>query len=162
MYPFSFRFFSHMTVLCSVFKLCLNLCGPTDYSSPNSSVHGILQAREWASISSSRGSSWPMDRTCLLLGRGILYQCATWEPHFSHIEVKSLSHVRLFATPWTVGRQAPLSMGFSRQEYWSGLPYPSPGNVPDPEIEPCIGGFSCIGGRHFNLWSTREASVWPT
>ena len=48
----------------------------------------------------------------------------------------SFSRVRLFATPWTVARQAPLSMGFSRQEYWSGLPFPSPGNLPDPEIKP--------------------------
>ena len=40
------------------------------------------------------------------------------------------------ATPWTVGRQAPLSMGFSRQEYWSGLPFPSSGDLPDPGIEP--------------------------
>ena len=51
-------------------------------------------------------------------------------------EVKSLSHVRLFATLWTVARQAPLSMGFSRQEYWSGLLFPSPGDLPNPEIEP--------------------------
>ena len=51
-------------------------------------------------------------------------------------EVKSLSRVRLFATPWTVAYQAPLSMGFSRQEYWSGLPFPSPGDLPDPGIEP--------------------------
>ena len=50
--------------------------------------------------------------------------------------MKSLSHVQLFATPWTVARQAPLSMGFSRQEYWSGLPFPSPGHLPDPGIEP--------------------------
>ena len=40
------------------------------------------------------------------------------------------------ATPWTVARQAPLAMGFSRQEYWSGLPFPSPGDLPDPGIEP--------------------------
>ena len=52
------------------------------------------------------------------------------------IEVKSLSHVRLFATPWTVARQAPPSMEFSRQEYWSGLPFPSPRDLPDPRIEP--------------------------
>jgi len=50
-------------------------------------------------------------------------------------EVKSLSHIRLFATLWTVAHQAPLSMGFSRQEYWSGLPFPSPGDLPDPGIE---------------------------
>ena len=51
-------------------------------------------------------------------------------------EVKSLSRVRLFATPWTVAYQAPPSIGFSRQEYWSGLPFPSPGDLPDPGIEP--------------------------
>ena len=51
-------------------------------------------------------------------------------------EVKLLSHVRLFVTPWTVAHQAPLSMGFSRGEYWSGLPFPSPGDLPDPGIEP--------------------------
>ena len=50
--------------------------------------------------------------------------------------MKSLSRVQLFETPWTVAPQAPLSMGFSRQEYWSGLPFPSPGDLPDPGIEP--------------------------
>ena len=50
--------------------------------------------------------------------------------------VKLLSHVQLFATPWTVARQDPLSMGFSRQEYWSGLPFPSPWDLPNPGIEP--------------------------
>ena len=52
------------------------------------------------------------------------------------VKVTSLSHVRLFATPWTIAHQAPLSMGFSGQEYWSGLPFPSPGDLPDPGIEP--------------------------
>ena len=52
------------------------------------------------------------------------------------MKVKSLSRVRLFATPWTVAYQAPLSMGFSRQECWSGLPFPSPGDLPDLGIEP--------------------------
>ena len=50
--------------------------------------------------------------------------------------MKWLSHVRLFATPWTVACQAPPSMGFSRQEYWSGSPFSSPGDLPDPGIEP--------------------------
>ena len=50
--------------------------------------------------------------------------------------VKSLSHVRFFVTPWTVAYQVPPSMGFSRQEYWSGLPFPSPGDLPNPGIEP--------------------------
>ena len=49
--------------------------------------------------------------------------------------MKSLSLVQLFATPWTVAYKAPPSMGFSRQEYWSGLPFPSPGDLPDPGIE---------------------------
>ena len=51
-------------------------------------------------------------------------------------EVKSLSRVWLFVTPWTVAYQAPLSIGFSRQEYCGGLPFPSPGDLPDPGIEP--------------------------
>ena len=51
-------------------------------------------------------------------------------------KVKLLSHVQLFATPWTVAYQASLSMGFSRQEHWSGLPFPSPGDLPNPGIEP--------------------------
>ena len=50
--------------------------------------------------------------------------------------VKSLSHVQLFVTPWTVAHQAPLSMGFSRQENWSGLPFPPPGDLPYPGIDP--------------------------
>ena len=50
--------------------------------------------------------------------------------------MKSLSRVRLFATLWTVAYQAPLSVGFSRQEYWSGLPFPSPGDLPNPGVEP--------------------------
>ena len=49
--------------------------------------------------------------------------------------MKSLSRIRLFMTPWTAARQAPPSMGFSRQEYWSGVPFPSPGDLPDPGIE---------------------------
>ena len=61
------------------------------------------------------------------------------------VKVKSLSHVQLFATPWIVAYQVPLSMGFPRQEYWSGLPFPSPGELPDPGIEPespaLAGGF---------------------
>ena len=52
------------------------------------------------------------------------------------MKVKSLSCVQLFVTPWTIACQAPPSVGFSRQEYWSGLPFPSPGDLPDPGIEP--------------------------
>ena len=52
------------------------------------------------------------------------------------LKAKSLSCIQLCVTPWTVAHQAPLSMGFSRQEYWSGLPFPSPGDLPNPGIEP--------------------------
>ena len=64
------------------------------------------------------------------------------------VKVKSLSHVRLFVTPWTVAYKAPLSMGFSRQEYWRGLPFPSPGDLPNPGIEPWV---SSIAGRFFTI-----------
>ena len=65
--------------------------------------------------------------------------------HFMQGEVKSLSRVQLFATPWTVACQAPLSMEFPREGYWSELPFPSPGGLPDSGIEPTApalaGGF---------------------
>ena len=57
-------------------------------------------------------------------------------PYDYTVKVKSLSRVRLFATPWTAAYQGPLSTGFSRQEYWSGLPFPSPGDLPNPGIKP--------------------------
>ena len=85
-------------------QLYPTLCDPMDCSLPGFSVHGILQERtlEWVAISFSNAWKWK-------------------------VKVKSLSRVRLLATPWTAAYQAPLSMGFSRQEYWSGVPLPSPG-----------------------------------
>ena len=79
------------------------LCDPIDGSPPGSPVPGILQARtlEWVAISFSNACKWK-------------------------VKVKSLSHVWLFATPWTAAYQAPAPKGFSRQEYCSGLPLPSP------------------------------------
>ena len=56
--------------------------------------------------------------------------------YYRKVKVKLLNHVRLFATPWTVAHQAPQSMEFSRHQYWSELPFPSPGDLPDPGIEP--------------------------
>ena len=61
---------------------------------------------------------------------------APWKKTYDEPKVKLLSHVRLFATPQTVAYQASLSMGFSKQEYWSGVPFPSPEDHPDPGIEP--------------------------
>ena len=84
------------------FQSCLTLPDPVDGSPPGSPIPGILQARtlEWVAISFSNSWKWK-------------------------VKVKSLSRVRLFATPWTAAYQAPRSMGFSRQEYWSGVPLPS-------------------------------------
>ena len=92
---------------------CLTLCDPIDGSPPGSPIPGILQARtlEWVAISFSNAWKWK-------------------------VKVKSLSHVWLLATPWTIAHQAPPSMGFSRQEYWSGLPFSSPGDLPNQGIEP--------------------------
>ena len=82
---------------------CPTLCDPIDRSPPGSPVPGILQARtlEWVAISFSNAWKWK-------------------------VKGKSLSRVWLLATPWTAAYQAPPSMGFSRQEYWSGVPLPSP------------------------------------
>ena len=84
-------------------QLCPTLCDPMDCSLPGFSVHGILQAitLEWVAISFSNAWKWK-------------------------VKVKSLKRVRLLATPWTAAYQAPPSMGFSRQQYWSGVPLPSP------------------------------------
>jgi len=81
---------------------CPTLCDPIDGSPPGSPVPGIFQARTlgWVAISLSNAWKWK-------------------------VKVKSLSHVWLLATPWTVAYQAPPSMGFSRQKYWSGVPLPS-------------------------------------
>ena len=79
------------------------LCDPTDCSPPGFAIPGTLQARtlEWVAISFSKAWKWK-------------------------VKVKSLSRVQLFTTPWTAAYQVPPSMGFSRREYWSGLPLPSP------------------------------------
>ena len=77
----------------------------------------------------------------------------TDEGNESEVKVKSLSRVQLFATPWTVAYHSPPSMGFSRQEYWSGLPFPSPEDLPNPGIK---SGSSHIVGRRFTIWATRE------
>ena len=68
-----------------------------------------------------------------------------------------LSHNQVFVTPWSVARQAPLSMGFSRQESWSGLPFPPPGDLPDPGIEPASLVFPALGGGFFTTSATWEA-----
>ena len=94
---------------------CPTLCDTIDGSPPGSPVPLIFQARilEWVAISFSNAWKWK-------------------------VKVKSLSHARLLATPWTAAYQAPPSMRFSRQEYWSGLPFPSPGDLLDPGWNSCL------------------------
>ena len=79
---------------------------------------------------------------------------AIWNCMYLSLEVKWLSRVSLFATPWTVTYQAPLSMEFSRQAYCSGLPFPSPGGSSQPRDQTQV---SCIAGKHFTIWATRKA-----
>ena len=95
---------------------CPTLCDPIDGGPPGSPVPGILQARtlEWVAISFS--SAW---------------KCK--------VKVKSLSRVQLFTTPWTAAHQAPPSMGFPRQEYWSGVPLPSPGGMSSCTVKRACG-----------------------
>ena len=116
------------TAAAKSLQLCLTLCDPIEGSPPGSPIPGILQARtlEWVAMSFSNAWKWK-------------------------VKVKSLSHVRLLATPWAAAYQAPPYMGFSRQEYWSGVPLPSP-------------DVSHTAGIFFTIWATREVhySYWST
>ena len=76
------------------------------------------------------------------------------------LKVKTFSCVRLFENPWTEAHQAPLSIRFSRQEYWSELPFPSPGDLPDPGIEPRSPTLQADAGRRFNLGATRNPIIY--
>ena len=94
--------YGEQSAAAKLLQSCRTLCDPRDGSPPGSPVPGILQARtlEWVAISFSNAWKWK-------------------------VKVKSISRVQFLATPWTAAYQAPLSMGFSRQEYWSGVPLPS-------------------------------------
>ena len=118
---------------------CLTLCNPIDGSPPGSTFPGILQARtlEWVAISFSNAWKWK-------------------------VKVKSLSRVRLFATPWTAAHQAPLSMRLSRQEYWSGLPCPPLGNLPSPGIQPMSLMSPALARGFITTSTTWEAQFTPT
>ena len=103
-YMYFFRFFYTAAAAAAAKSLqsCPTLCDPRDGSPPGSLVPGILQARTLERVAISFSNAWK------------------WK-----VKVKSLSRVQLFATLWTAAHQSPLSMGFSRQEYWSGVPSPS-------------------------------------
>ena len=97
------QFVSAAAAAAKSLQSCMTLCDPIDGSPPGSPIPGIFQARtlEWVAISFSNAGKWKE-------------------------KVKTLSRIRLLAIPWTAAYQAPPSMGFSRQEYWSGVPLPSP------------------------------------
>ena len=86
-------------------------------------------------------------------------------PHsliFSHVCAQSLSYVQHFATPGTVARQAPLSMGFPRQEHWSGLPFLTPGDLPNPEIKPVsLSSLALVGGILTTAPPWKPILYWP-
>ena len=109
-------------------KSCPTLCNPIDGSPPSSPLPGILQARtlEWVAISFSNAWKW-------------------------RVRVKSLSRVQLLATPWTAAHQAPPSMGFSRQECWSGVPSP----IEEPSRLQSM-GLQTVG----HDWATRHTSAY--
>ena len=85
----------------------------------------------------------------------VMYGCETWT--IEKAEVKLLNCVQLFATPWTVAHQAPLSMGFSRQEYWSALPFPTPGDLPHPGIKLASPSSPALVDKFFTTSTTWEA-----
>ena len=98
---------------------------------------------------------WKLDHTsCNILSLAFFIWYIFPNIHLGAKWVKSLSHVRFFATPWAVAYQAPLSMGFSRQYYWSGLPFPSPADL-------LTQGLNHIVDRRFTVWATREVIQVP-
>ena len=122
-------FWFHAAAAAKSLQSCPTLCDPRDSSPPGSPVPGILQARtlEWVAISFSKAWKWK-------------------------VKVKSLSCVQLLATPWTAAYQAPPSMGFARQEYWSGVPLPSPLSILSKSlIRFSVDGRGCVPSLLFDL-----------
>ena len=107
----------------------------------------LSKATLWLTLTVMKGA--PED-VSILLGMGHKTLCYAVLSHFSR--------VRLFVTPWTVGDQASLSMGFSRQEYWSGLPLPPPGDLPNPGIESVSLSSPALTARFFTTSTTWDAT----
>ena len=127
---------SHAAAAAKSLQSCPTLCDPIDGNPPGSSVPGILQARtlEWVAISFSNAWKWK-------------------------VKVKSLSRVQLLATPWTAAYQAPLPMGFSRQEFWSGVPHELTRNQ-----KSCLFEMSCLilcnNNEPFLNWIVTQEKKW--
>ena len=152
-----------------------------DCSPPGSSVYGILHTKtlEWAAIPSSGRSSWPSTEPArLLMAGGFFTTSTTWEAQIlvcMHACLLSCySPVWLFVTQWPIALQAPLSMRFSRREYWSGLPCSPPGALPHPGIEPLSPALqvdslllshrgspdsSIFSPKYFRMWIISQSST---
>ena len=133
--------------VCSVAQSCPTLCDPMDYGLPGSSVHGIFPGKNTGvfAVSSSKGSSRPRDWTHV--------SCIV------KVKVESLSSVQLFATPWTVTHQAPLSMGIlqARILEWVAMPFSRGSSQPRDQTQ-----VSHIASRYFTTWATREAQEYTS
>ena len=126
------------TAAAKLLQSCLTLCDTIESSPPGSPIPGILQARvlEWVAISFSNAWKWK-------------------------VKVKSFSCVQPVATPSTAAYQAPLSMGFSRQEYWSGLPLPSPQKVLEQFYSDCFDPVEQFRrARHLNSIDSSSPWAW--
>ena len=138
------------------------LCEPMDSSPLDSSVHGILRARipKGVAMPGSRASSWSRDQAYVSCVSCVAGRFFTTEPlrkppvkpydleipvQVGCVLLRHFSCFWLCMTLWTAAHQAPLSMGFSRPKYWSGLSFPSPGNLPDPAIESESLTSTCLG-----------------
>ena len=132
----------NLCIIPCVYSVMSKSLRSTNCSPPGFSVHGIFQARilEWVAISYSRGSFRPRDGNCVscisCTGMYILYYWAIWDC-LAAAAAKSLQSCLTLSTPLTAAHQAPPSMVFSRQEYWRGLPFPSPRTLL-PYINPRI------------------------
>ena len=148
--------------MCLISQSCPILCDPMNCSPLGSSVHGDSSGKNtgvdchafFKRIFPTQGMN-----PGLLHCRQILYYLShQGSPKRLVVVFQSLSRVRFFATPWTVVHQAPLSMEFPRQECWSGLTFPSPGDLPDPGIEPGSPAFQAVSlptellGKPSDLW----------
>ena len=150
-----------MSVVALAFLI---LCDPMDCSPPGSSVHGLLQAKilEWVAILFSRGSSWHKgSNPGLLHCRQILYHLSHQGSPINGCKLCACMHtcslMSDFAIPWTVAHQAFLSMGFSWQKYWSGLPFffSRGSSWSGSQLKSLV--FPSLAGGFFTSWATREA-----
>ena len=119
------------------------------YTVPGRSTCIVVQPSTSKSFSSSPSETlYPWNTNCRLYFKNFCV-CAQF-----------LSHVQFFATPWTVAHQAPLSIGFPRQEYWTGLPFPSPEDLPTPGIEPTSLASPILAGRFFTAVPPKNTLYW--